>query len=369
MGARMDVGPPSRFWTAEPRLGFGAWALGGRAWGPAGAERDRLAAVARAVERGVTFFDTAPSYGDGASEALLGRALAADRLRVAIATKVGPRDEPQASLDASLTRLRTDYVDVLQLHELGDRWEQQLEALARLREAGKARAIGLCNATHLALTRALSLTSLASYQGLYNLFDRDAEERELPFCRERGLAFLATRPLASGLLSGKYRVPPTFGPADHRRGLYWFQGREFARRHAVLERLAPWGQARGLSLATLALAWVLARGGVSLVLVGAKTAAQIDENLAAATRRLEPDEVAHVDRVVGEAFRPARASARARTLAAGWGPRERHIVEQLDGGTNPEAIAARWTDRGEQPMIAAQVKVFCDRLADEGLLE
>ncbi|HVH08715.1 MAG TPA: aldo/keto reductase [Gemmatimonadales bacterium] len=365
----MDIGPPPHFWTSEPRLGFGGWALGGSAWGPVIAESDRLAAVARALERGVTFFDTAPSYGNGTSETLLGRALAGHRPRVAIATKVGPRDDPTTSLHASLGRLRTDYVDLLQLHELGERWEWQLETLVRLREAGAVRAIGLCNATHLALARAVSAAPLATYQGLYNVFDRDAEERELPFCQERGLAFLAVRPLASGLLSGKYRDPPAFVADDHRGGLYWFRGREFARRRAVLERLEPWGRARGLSLAALALAWVLARRGVSIALVGAKTAAQVDENLAAAARLLAPDEVAAVDAVVAEAFRPARATARARALARDWGPRERHIVEGLDGSTSYETIAARWTDRGEQPMIAAQVKVFCDRLADEGLVE
>ena len=120
-GARPDVGPPPRFWTPEPRLGFGAWAVGGAGWGAATDERARFAAVARALERGVTFFDTAPAYGDGASEALLGRALRADRDRVAIATKVGPRDDTRTSLEASLSRLRTDHVDLVQLHEAIER--------------------------------------------------------------------------------------------------------------------------------------------------------------------------------------------------------------------------------------------------------
>src|SRR5437667_7318944 len=115
-GARTDVGPPLRFLTSRPRLGFGAWAVGGTGWGAASAEADRLAAVRRALELGITFFDTAPAYGDGASESLLGRALKADRDRVAIATKVGPRDDPRRSLEASLRRLATEYVGLVQPH-------------------------------------------------------------------------------------------------------------------------------------------------------------------------------------------------------------------------------------------------------------
>src|SRR3989442_4032260 len=128
-GARARPGPISRFVGAEPGLGFGAWAVGGAGWGAAGDERERAAAIRHAVERGVTFFDTAPSYGAGESERLLGQALKADRGRVAIATKVGPRDDPRASLEASLRRLDSDYVDVVQLHEPLERWEWRPEKI------------------------------------------------------------------------------------------------------------------------------------------------------------------------------------------------------------------------------------------------
>src|SRR5213592_4099306 len=117
-GARTDVRPPLRFTLPELRLGFGAWAVGGAGWGAPGAERDRAAAVERAVERGITFFDTAPSYGDGASELLVGRVLKPHGERVAIATKVGPHDDPRRSLEASLRRLQREHVDLVQLHEV-----------------------------------------------------------------------------------------------------------------------------------------------------------------------------------------------------------------------------------------------------------
>src|SRR5439155_1382345 len=207
-------------------------------------------------------------YGAGESERLVGRVLKGERERVAIATKVGPRDDPRASLEDSLRRLGTDYVDLVQLHETLERWEWQLEKLHALQLAGKALAVGLCNATHGQLERALTIAPLATYQAPYSLFDRDVEERDLPLCRARGLAFLAYRPLAAGLLTGKYEAPPQFGDA-------------------------------------------------------------------------------------------------ART----WGERERFIAARLDGTTRYEAIAAEWTDRGDQPMSAAQVKVFVDQLVEQGLVD
>src|SRR5437899_3499982 len=171
-GARTDVGPPLRFLTSGPSLGFGAWAVGGTEWGAAAAEPERLAAIHRALELGVTFFDTAPTYGDGTSETLLGQALKANRDRVAIATKVGPRDDARASLEASLRRLQTDYVDLVQLHEAIERWEWRLDELHELQIARKARAIGLCNATPLQLAPALEPVPVVAYPGPSNLVDR-----------------------------------------------------------------------------------------------------------------------------------------------------------------------------------------------------
>ena len=351
-------------------LGFGAWAIGGAGWGAsdAGDEAERLAAIQLAHERGITIFDTAPTYGNGASERLLGRALKAHRDQVVIATKVGPRDEPRRSLEDSLRRLDSEYVDLVQLHETLDRWEWQLERLYTLREEGKARAVGLCNATHLQLARALEIAPVASYQAAYNLFDRDVEERELPLVRSRGLAFLAYRPLAAGLLTGKHASPPEFPPGDHRAGIYWFKGREFERRRAVIERLRPLARQAGVSLSGLALRWLLARDGVTVVLAGARNRRQLEENLAGASQ-LARDLVETIDGITRAVFRLPRSTARAAQQARAWGTRERFIVERLDGSHTPESIAAEWTDRGEQPMVAAQVKVFVDGMVEHGLVD
>lgn len=366
-GARTDVGPPPRFPTSGCRLGFGAWALGGTGWGAAKPEADRLAVVRRALERGITCFDTAPSYGDGASELLLGRALNDERERVTIATKVGPRDDPRRSLEASLRRLDTEYVDLVQLHETLDGWEQRLEELHSLQEEGKALAIGLCNASQRQIARALEIAPLAAYQGPYNLFDRDVEQRELPLCLERRLAFLAYRPLAAGLLGGRYAGAPDFAATDHRRAIYWFKGRELARRLAVVSRLRPVARRLEMPLPGLALAWVLAQPGVTVALAGARRPEQVDQNLTG-TRPLTPDTLSEIDRAVADVFRLPRATAELARQAAAWGERERFIVARLDGNTSAEGIAAAWTDAAATPMIAAQVKVFCDQLADRGLV-
>jgi aryl-alcohol dehydrogenase-like predicted oxidoreductase len=369
-GARTDFGPPPRSRTLAPALGFGAWAVGGSGWGGGAPEdeAERIAAVRHALEHGVTFFDTAPSYGNGASETLLGRALKSVRDRVTIATKVGPHDEPRRSLESSLRRLDSDVVDLVQLHEALEGWEWQLEKLHKLQQEGKALAIGLCNATHRQMARALEIAPVTTYQGPYNLFDRDVAQRELPLCRERGLGFLAYRPLASGMLTGKYASPPAFLEADHRRKIYWFQGKEFERRRAVVERLRPIARGLDLPLAGLALGWVLAQPGVSVVLAGARNKQQVDENLTG-TRHLTPDTLSHIDAIVADVFRPARATEQARVLAVSWGERERFILERLDGTTRYEDLAAQWTDKGDPPMIAAQVKVFVDQLIEQGLAD
>jgi len=366
--ARTSVGALSRFIGPEASLGFGAWAVGGSGWGAPADEADREAAVRLALERGVTFFDTAPTYGDGASETILGRALQRDRERVAIATKVGPHDDPRASLEASLRRLQTEYVDLGQLHEPHGTWERAIEGLHKLQEQGKALAIGICNATHLQLRRAMEIAPVVSLQNPYNLFDRDVEERELPVCRERGLAFLAYRPLASGLLTGKFSAPPPFSDGDHRRRIYWFQGKEFERRRAVIEHLRPVAARLEMTVTRLALSWLLSQSGVSVVLVGVRNRHQAEESLSPGTRPLTPDTLQEVDAIVAGGFPLARATEQLQQLATTWGERERFIVDRLDGTTPYERIGAAWTDRGEAPLIAAQVKVFVDQLAEQGLV-
>jgi myo-inositol catabolism protein IolS len=347
-------------------LAFGAWAIGGRSWGPVTDESERIAAVQRGFELGIRFFDTAPTYGD--SERLLGRIFASHREQVSIATKVGPLDDPRSSLEASLERLGTDHVDLFQLHELAESWESSLESMNRLREEGKARALGLCNASHVQLRRALEIAPVAAFQEIYNLFDRDVEERMLPLCEELRIDFMAYRPLASGLLTGKFSSRPQFAEDDHRNRIYWFRGKELERRAKVLERLRPIAERGASPVSGIALGWLRSRPGVGKILMGARTPAQVESNVRNANP-LSESEVAEVDRIVAEVYRPPRATAALLEAAQTWGERERFIIQCLDGKTSYEAIAAGWSDSGGKPMIAAQVKTFADRLATRGLLE
>jgi aryl-alcohol dehydrogenase-like predicted oxidoreductase len=240
--------------------------------------------------------------------------------------------------------------------------------MARLREAGKALHLGLSNATPPQIHRAVEVAGIEGYQGPYNLFDRDVEQRILPLCRDRGVAFLAYRPLASALLSGGFGPkPPSFPEGDHRAGIYWFRGQEYERRQRVIGRLRQLAESRGTSLPALALAWVLSRPGVRVVLAGARTPEQVDQNVEARRNLFGPDEIGDIDAVVAEVFRPPVATARARELADEWGSRERFIIERLVGLTSYERIATEWSDQEAPPMTSAQVKVFADQLVERGL--
>lgn len=366
-GAQLRFGASSRGAAPAAELAFGAWGVGGRGWGGARSEAERVAAVERAYELGIRFFDTAPAYGD--SERILGTALKPVRDEVAIATKVGPRDDPRASLEASLQRLATERVDLLQLHEPKDDMESKLEVMHELREEGKAAALGICNATTAQLTRACETGSITALQAAYNLFDRDVEERDLPACRRLGLGFLAYRPLSSGLLGGRFSsVPPRFAPDDHRGRIYWFKGEEFRRRMKVVEELRRLADRSGRSLAGVALGWVRSRPGVTHVLMGARSADQVEANARHSTPP-DGDEIAAIDALVADVFRPPRATASLLDASTEWGERERFIVERLDGRRSYEEIAAEWSDKGGKPMIAAQVKTFGDELVRRGVAE
>ena len=321
----MDFGPPLRFKAPGLRLGFGAWALGGHGWGPPDEERVRTAAVRRAHERGVTFFDTAPTYGDGDIRAPLGTAFGPVRDAVKCHQGWAARRPPDLAGRLPLPA-RIEYVDLAQLHEVGPRYEWSLERLHKLIDQGKTRAIGLCNATRAQIARAATIAPIATYQGPYNLFDRDVEQRELPLCREVGLAFLAYRPLASGLLGGKYAAAPQFPDGDHRNRIYWFKGREFARRVAVVEALRPIAARLELLLPALALAWVLARRGSEQC---AGRSAQPRSRWMRTSRHRTRHRHRISDRPCRwRAFRPDCAPDLARALSSSWGALERFIVER-----------------------------------------
>ncbi|MCK6564366.1 MAG: aldo/keto reductase [Dehalococcoidia bacterium] len=272
--------------------------------------------VDRALDLGINFFDTANVYGAGQSEEFLGRALEGRRQDVVIATKFGMRmgEQPMesggsrrhliASVEASLRRLGTDYIDLLQFHTPDSRTpiEETLRALDDLVREGKVRYIGHSNfaawqaAEAHFVARAAGLTPFISAQNEYNLLDRRIERELIPACRAYGVSLLPYFPLASGFLTGKYRPgePP---PAGTRlAGAGPLAGRVLNDRNFnTLQRLEAIAAARGRSMLELAIGWLASQPHVASVIAGATKPGQVEENVAAAEWSLSPEEMAEVD--------------------------------------------------------------------------
>lgn len=282
-------------------VGFGTWAIGGADWGRVD-DRDSVKAIHRAVDLGVNLFDTAPLYGNGHAESVLGQALEGLRNDVFVATKCGPievrpgllhvdlsRDGLVRQCDDSLRRLRTDRIDLLQIHWFDPAWpvEDTMGHLADLVQAGKVRAVGVSNYGAAELARAVDTGVAATLQPPYNLFAREIEADVLPLCVARNLGVLAYEPLARGLLAAKFDERSRFEPSDIRASDPRFRMPALARHVAAARRVERVARSQDMTAAQAAVAWALSRPGVTTALCGAKTAAQAAENARAAD--FEPD--------------------------------------------------------------------------------
>jgi aryl-alcohol dehydrogenase-like predicted oxidoreductase len=275
-------------------------------------ERHAQEMVDRALDAGVNLFDTADVYGNGTSEEILGRVLRHRRDDVLIATKTGfashgpgalSYDNVVASCEASLRRLGTDRIDLYQLHR-PDRTtplEETVRALDDLVTRGLVRDTGTSNfrawetAGVVERQRALGRRAFTSAQLYYSLVGRDAEHELLPHCRSAGIGVLVWSPLAGGLLTGRYAGGDSSGGGAGRRSTFTFPPVDDGVADRALAALAPVAATHGVSVAQVALAWLLARPGVTSVLVGASSLAQLDDNLAAASLVLSPGELAALD--------------------------------------------------------------------------
>jgi aryl-alcohol dehydrogenase-like predicted oxidoreductase len=272
--------------------------------------------VARCLDAGINFFDTADVYHGGESETILGQALGTRRKEVILATKVRGRMGPGAnqvglsrhhilnSVDASLERLGTDYIDLYQVHCWDERTplEETLRALDDLVRWGKVRYLGASNFAGWQLMKALALaghegwTRFVSLQPLYNLLQRDLELELVPLCLDQGLAILPWSPLAGGFLSGKYRRGQA-RPQGARRTSPENQFLQFdeERGFDVVEELARIATAHDGTVSQAALNWLLAKPGVTSVLIGARNLGQLDDNLGCLRWTMTPAEVARLD--------------------------------------------------------------------------
>lgn len=301
-------------------LCLGTMTFGGRGfWEAIGklnaAEAETL--VGTALDAGVNFIDTANAYAEGESERFLGLALASlgrPREAVVVATKVRLRTGPgpnqvglsrghiMAAVDASLLRMKLDYIDLYQIHGVDTETpiEETVVALNDLVRSGKVRYVGFCNLPAwlamkaLAYADAHTMARFVSAQMFYALSSRDIERELVPLAEDQGLAILPWSPLAGGLLSGKFDLDKP-GPAGARRTTFDFPPVNHERTAQVLKVLRTVAAAVGVSAARVALAWLLTRPFVTSVIIGAKTREQLLDNLAASEVRLAPEQVAALD--------------------------------------------------------------------------
>ena len=298
------------------RICFGTWQLGGD-WGEIDAG-EAGAAVRRAVDLGINFFDTAQAYGFGTAERRVGDALrdliAGDRESVVLATKGGLRPagngvERDASrewlrqgLEESLGHLGTDYIDLYQVH-----WpdpttpaEETAAVLSEFVEEGKVRYVGVSNYSARQMHELERHLKIDTLQPPYHIFRRGVEKHVLPYCEAHGIGTLAYGPLAHGLLGGRYDEDTTFEADDWRSGSSAFSGEVFAHNLEVVERLKKFAFDRGMTVAQLAIAWVLAHPGVDVAIVGARRPDQIEGTAEAGDVVLDDEELAEMADIIDD---------------------------------------------------------------------
>lgn len=289
-------------------VAFGAMALTG-IYG-AVSETDAQAALREVRQQGITHIDTAEVYGGGENERTVGHAIAGYRDAVLLATKFNPRqyadvvDRPwerviDESIEGSLRRLGTDHVDVWYLHRVPiDRpIEETWGPMSRAVERGQVRFLGLSEASATTIRRAHLVHPVTVLQSEWSLLTREIEDEILPTVRELEIGFVAYSPLSRGLLGGRIRTAADLPEGDWRGGVPRFRGGDLDANLAIVDRLAGFAAARGISLAQLALAWLLAQGDDVVPLVGARHARHVADSAASADVVLAPADLAELDRI------------------------------------------------------------------------
>jgi aryl-alcohol dehydrogenase-like predicted oxidoreductase len=276
---------------------------------------EALATIARAIDIGVTFLDTADVYGPFTNEQLVGPAIAARRDEVVLATKFGIVRDPgdparrgvngrpeyvHASCDASLFRLGVDHIDLYYQHRVDPTVaiEETVGAMAELVTAGKVRYLGLSEAGPETIRRAHAEHPITALQSEWSLWSRDIEREIVPVVRELGIGVVAYSPLGRGFLTGQIRTPDDFGDDDFRKYLPRFQGENFARNLRLVDEVTAMATEKNVTAGQLALAWVHAQGDDVFPIPGTKRRAYLDENAAAADVQLDADDLARLDDIV-----------------------------------------------------------------------
>ena len=294
-------------------LGLGCMGMSDFYSGQDDAESTRT--LHRALDLGVTFFDTADMYGPFKNEELLSRALPGRREAVVLATKFGIERDPndptrrgingrpeyvKAACEASLKRLGTDHIDLYYQHRVDPNTpiEETVGAMSRLVEEGKVRFLGLSEAAPATVRRAVAVHPIAALQTEYSLWSRDPEDEILPAMRELGVGFVPYSPLGRGFLTGQIQKFEDLAEDDYRRFTPRFQGENFQKNLDLVARINDLAQQKRCTAGQLALAWVLAQGEDVVPIPGTKRVNYLEENLGALEVELSKDELAQLDEIV-----------------------------------------------------------------------
>ena len=319
-------------------VALGTWAMGGGAfWNRSDVpepEKEAIGTIHAAIDNGITLIDTAPAYGFGESEEIIGKALKGIRHKAVIATKCGlwwhddtgafyfekdgitlrrsldPKTIRQ-EVDFSLKRLGTDYIDLYQTHWQADPAvptpiADTMACLLDLKKQGKIRAIGVSNVSIGQLEEYIAAGGIQSNQPRFSMLDRSLETGILPFCREQGISILAYSPLEQGLLTGAITMDKTFGKTEYRSRIPWFLP---ANRRKVLDMLAGWKTLTdkyGCTLSQLVIAWTIAQPGITFALCGGRKVKHIKENAKAALLTLEQEDIKRIRADVEKLGEPAK---------------------------------------------------------------
>lgn len=310
-----------------PVITFGAWAAGGWMWGHT-ERKDAIKAIRDSYNVGVTAIDTAPVYGQGTSEEIVGEAIRdIPRSKVQILTKYGMRwdlpspkgdfafksktndgkeidiyryagkDSIMKECEESLRRLGTDYIDLYQIHwpDTTTPISESMEAVSRLIEQGKVRYAGVCNYNVAQLREADKHVPIVSNQVPYSMVKREIEKEVVPYCVSNKKSILAYSPLERGLLTGKMSPGHKFEEGDHRADLHFFKDENIRRTNAFLSKIKPIAEAKKITLAQLVLRWTIQQPGITIALAGARNADQALANAKAGDVRLSSHEMDEIN--------------------------------------------------------------------------
>jgi len=306
------------------QLIFGSWAIGGWLWGGAD-KKMAIRAIKKAISLGMTSIDTAPAYGFGLSEELIGGAIKGKRDKVQILTKYGlrwdlqqgafffntedSRQNPVAmyrysgkesiiyECEQSLKRLKTDYIDLYQIHwhDKTTPAQETMEAVHSLIRSGKVRFAGVCNYSAELLDEARKYLPLCSDQVPYSMVKRDIESELVPYCLKNKVGILAYSPLQRGILTGKVTPDYTFNKGDSRVETPYYQPENIKRINDFLSSIKPVAENRCVTLSQLVINWTILQPGIAAALVGARSPEQVEENIRAADFRLSDEEIKEIN--------------------------------------------------------------------------